>query len=752
MRMVSEKSVIGRAALVSAVAALIFVAPVTSAASSGRTLNNFVRELVDSPLRDGEYSFTLDRPGWVYIGFDRQHFGAEAFLDGGERPVVAFRGDELSETMRRLEAGDHRVRVAGVKAKDGRISIRSVKAYSLKTWTLTRFFTDISDSKSGYGFEFHRRWMFPAFNTFVFGGKWKKDLLTTVSGLMYEWLSSRGKEVAPNFAGKDAGMHQLVLPAGRKGNVKLLLDRQLLELATGDAGRSVAGLEVDCLSGSEETIRWIARLVRHYGIEGQTKALSDSVDVNSYYSAGPEDADAIRACSTRYADDEKIKHVMSHLAGKACATGRVHSPWGGPKEILVTHPDHVVFVPDQPFSYLLRDPAKRGDSYNDHFQVLDDPKRGLLYAFWTQATKEAAADQHIAFAKSADNGRTWTKPLLMAGSETIKVPRLVASWQQPMLSRSGRLYCLWNQQTTSRGPHIGVIFGSYSDDAGESWSPPKLVRFGHRPDQAGKDVTRPPSWCNWQRPLRLGKDGRFLVGSSIHGTPPGHKSSRTRVEFWRFENIDEDPKVEDIRISCFAVNDKALDADMVDGGGERLFPAKPENRSGAAIEEAGIVKLPDGRLFALCRSSVGYPVWSVSSDGGETWSAPKILRDRDGGRPFLHPRSPCPIYDWKGPEAGSGYYFALVHDLFDFYAPRASQPRATLYLIAGRFNPKAEQPIEFVRKSIFSPRVVGNSCYSSYTYVNGKGVLWYNDRKFFLLGREIDASFFEGVKCPSGAE
>ena len=139
----------------------------------------------------------------------------------------------------------------------------------------------------------------------------------------------------------------------------------------------------------------------------------------------------------------------------------------------------------------------------------------------------------------------------------------------------------------------------------------------------------------------------------------------------------------------------------------------------------------------------------MSADGGETWSVPKILRDRDGGRPFLHPRSPCPIYDWKGPEAGSGYYFALVHDLFDFHAPRASQPRATLYLIAGRFNPKAEQPIEFVRRSIFSPRIVGNSCYSSYTCVNGKGVLWYNDRKFFLLGREIGAEFFEGVESSS---
>ena len=716
------------------------------AAARPKVLNNFVSEIADWPLADGECRFSLDRAGWVHIAFDKPHFGAEAFVDGGEKPAVAFRGDELSETMRYLEAGTHTIRVAGAPKCGGRISLRSVKAYRLKTKMMTRFFTDVSDPGTGYGYEFHRRWLFPSFNMFVIGGEWKGGSPGSVSGIMYEWLSSRGKVVNATLPEKGLKIHRVQIGKVPQKDLKAAYDRYFLKLATAAACRGIDVVDLDFLSENEELVRWIARLVRHYGIEGNAGLFSERFDPEKYYTESDEDADALRANSTRYADEEKIKYVMSHLEGKECAKEQPHSPWGGPKEILVTHPDYVVYVPDQPYSITKRDPSKRGDSYNDHFQVLDDPKRGLLYAFWTQATKEASADQHIAFSKSSDNGRTWTKPLLIAGSETIKVPRLVASWQQPMLSKSGRLYCLWNQQTTSRGPHIGMIFGSYSDDAGESWSPPKLVKFGHRPDLAGKDLSKPPSWCNWQRPLRLGRDGRFFVGASIHGTPPGRKNSRTRVEFWRFENIDKNPRIEDIKISCFATDGNALDADMVDGGGARLFPPKPENKSGAAIEEAGIVKLPDGRLFALCRSSVGYPVWSVSADGGETWSRPKILRDRDGGRPFLHPRSPCPIYDWKGPEAGSGYYFALLHDVFDFHAPRASQPRCTLYLMAGRFNPKAEQPIEFVRKTIFSPRIVGNSCYSSYTCVNGRGVLWYNDRKYFLLGREIGEEFFKGVE------
>lgn len=36
--------------------------------------------------------------------------------------------------------------------------------------------------------------------------------------------------------------------------------------------------------------------------------------------------------------------------------------------------------------------------------------------------------------------------------------------------------------------------------------------------------------------------------------------------------------------------------------------------------------------------------------------------------------------------------------------------------------------------------------YSSFTVRDGKAVLWYPDRKFFLLGRVIDESWFGEIK------
>jgi hypothetical protein len=395
------------------------------------------------------------------------------------------------------------------------------------------------------------------------------------------------------------------------------------------------------------------------------------------------------------------------------------------QDILVNRPDYVVFIPRQPRDKEKRDAAKPGDTYNDHFQVLE--RDGALYAFWTQATREADIDQHIAFSKSTDKGETWSEPVLLAGSPNKKNPALLASWQQPMISRSGRIYCLWNQQTTSKGPHCGQMFGAYSEDTGDTWSAPKLVPM-RRSTLDDPDPLVPPSWCNWQRPLRLGKGGRYLVGVSRHSKPPEGKGVCT-IEFLQFDNIDDDPKVEDIRLSWFSGDDKVLRVE--------------HPKFGSANEEAGIVKLPDGRLFALTRTSAGHPFWSQSRDDGVTWTQPKPLLDRDGGTPYLHPRSPCPIYDWKGCEAASGTYFALVHNTFDFEGEREYQRRGPLYLIAGRFNPDAGQPIEFAPPKLFAERENGNSFYTSYTVADGKGILWFPDHKFYLLGRTIGEEWFK---------
>ena len=56
--------------------------------------------------------------------------------------------------------------------------------------------------------------------------------------------------------------------------------------------------------------------------------------------------------------------------------------------------------------------------------------------------------------------------------------------------------------------------------------------------------------------------------------------------------------------------------------------------------------------------------------------------------------------------------------------------------------PDAEQPVWFAPPQLFSERESNNSFYTSSTVVDGKTVLWYNDKKFYLLGRYIGDEWF----------
>jgi len=427
--------------------------------------------------------------------------------------------------------------------------------------------------------------------------------------------------------------------------------------------------------------------------------------------------------------------LFKHLA-LVLSLGAVSVAGAAPEsndDILVNKPDYYVFRPGRPRGVAQTDKTQPSDTYNDHFHVFWDAPRKLFYAFWTQAGVEADPSQHICFSKSADRGKTWTKPVILAGSPCAARPGLVASWQQVMITRKGRIYCLWNQQTTSAGPHVGDMFGFYSDDAGETWSAPKKVALP-RCDLDPKDVTVPPSWCNWQPPQRFMPDGRFLVGASRHGKAPYDDREGCKVEFWEFANMDDNPDVNKITVIAHSTNRDMLHID-------ESVPGTFKAKYGPAVEEAAIVKLPDGRLFAITRSSVGHPLWTQSRDGGVTWSPVKVLKDAEG-KPFLHCRSPLPFFDWKGNEAGSGTYFALIHNTFDFKNPMAYQTRGPLYLIAGKFDPEGEQPVKFSAPKLFAPRPDSNSFYASYTCVDGEGVLWFNDCKFYLLGRKIGPEWF----------
>lgn len=270
------------------------------------------------------------------------------------------------------------------------------------------------------------------------------------------------------------------------------------------------------------------------------------------------------------------------------------------------------------------------------------------------------------------------------------------------------------------------MVGKYSDEDGETWSQPRVVPL----PRVKRDPTdKPPSWCIWQRPLRLGKDGKYLVGLTRHGGEPTVGTGvPSVVEFIQYDNIDDDPEIEDIQVVLLAAADE-----------EEMRVVDP--KWGLCCQEASIVNLRDGRLFALMRTSAGSPYWTQSRDKGERWDPPKPLKDAQG-RAYKHPCVPCPIYDRRGPEACSGEYFAFISNQ-ERDENNSYRPRGRLFLIAGRFDPESEQPIRFAEPKPFPSRPNGNAFYTSLTGVDGKTVLWIADWKHFLIGKVIGDGWFE---------
>ena len=413
-----------------------------------------------------------------------------------------------------------------------------------------------------------------------------------------------------------------------------------------------------------------------------------------------------------------------------------------------TNPDIVVFAPPR---------RLQDDGFNDLFLVSITPGGDYL-AIWTTGTEEGTDDMKVVYARSLDDGETWSKPKTLV--DTADGQGLVCTFGFPVINKKGRIYCFYNKHLgAGRHYSIGIMRVSYSDDDGYTWIDggidirQRRTRFDH-PDPTVDCFT-----IHWQKPIRDSK-GRLITGFTrtsshvVYPRPVGEPVSGNRYhmdrqcELMRFDNIDENPAPKDIKITWLPEEEGTI----------RVSPQiEPEHSRGYSLAmEPSIVLLPDNRMFMTIRTVTGRVWYTVSEDDGHSWRKPEVLLYKDNGKEVNHPKAPCPIYALK-----DGRFLLFYFDN-DGYKDGATGPwdmdaRRPLCFAVGEYRPDAYQPIWFSEPVVLADTqkvCIGKSRwfwltpYSSLTEYKGKRTFWYPDRKHFLLGRYITDEMLADMKVP----
>jgi Concanavalin A-like lectin/glucanases superfamily/BNR repeat-like domain len=273
------------------------------------------------------------------------------------------------------------------------------------------------------------------------------------------------------------------------------------------------------------------------------------------------------------------------------------------------------------------------ENYSDQPYVVITKDGNWLCVLTTGKGLEGAPAQHVISTISTDKGRTWSTPIDIEPSTGPE-----ASWVMPLaIPGSGRVYVFYtynadnlrldtksnSKNYTKRVDTMGEYAYKYTDDYGESWSAERYL-IPMRPMRIDRDNAwegkRMYFW-GVGKPI-VTRNGAMFGFAKVGkwGDPGGMVTSQGC--FMHSPNIltEKDPK--------------KLKWNLLPEGEEGLRAPK-----GPVSDEANLVEMNDGSLYATYRTIDGFNCGAYSRDHGRTWTPPAYAVYEPGGRPMKHPRA-----------------------------------------------------------------------------------------------------------------
>lgn len=230
------------------------------------------------------------------------------------------------------------------------------------------------------------------------------------------------------------------------------------------------------------------------------------------------------------------------------------------------------------FVYVCRDAgAGAYEAFPDVCRLKDGRLMCVFYAGYGHVAlpnEKLPKGGRVSFCTSSDEGRTWTKAeTLYDGPDDDRDPSITQL-------KDGRLLCsFFSLRKTEGGKQRWDGLGSWfvtSDDLGKTWSKPRQLAVDY--------------YCS--APVRELSDGRWMIGlyrASDESAQGAVAISTNGGQTWG----------------------KPID---IDNGGYRLDA------------ETDVIELKDGSIYAALRGDGKTPMcWSISKDGGQSWSVSKPI-------------------------------------------------------------------------------------------------------------------------------